>query len=156
MVWWTGEKKEGFKMGLTFELRFTAFYLLLPHLGFLPVPGSWLCLSDDVCDSWTGVFNVACLDCAVPFPPPPPREVAVWFYPALVLRCGCWCSLLSSGWDLCLQVSGTSLVVEQAKGYVCPKPTKTVEGKEKESTAKCMKTLKKLQWSRLMTEERAE
>lgn len=71
-------------MGLTFELRFTAFYLLLPHLGFLPVPGSWLCLSDDVCNSWTGVFNVACLACAVPFSPLLPGKllsgfIQLWF-----------------------------------------------------------------------------
>lgn len=55
------KKKESLKMqllkgtpvdiGLIFELCFTAFkmkFLLLPHSGFLPVPGLWLHLTGDV------------------------------------------------------------------------------------------------------------
>lgn len=73
--------------------------------------------------------------------PFPPREAAVWFYQALVLSCVCWCSRLSSGWDPCFLVSGTSLLVEWAKDHVCPKPTRTVEGEEKRKYGKMQENI---------------
>lgn len=68
---WKGEKKESFKRGFSFELWFTALrmkpLLYLTLLSFLfQVCG--FCLLDGVCDSWSGVFNLAHLQCEISFP----------------------------------------------------------------------------------------
>ena len=90
----------------------------LPHPGFFPVPGLWLCVWWCVwqLDWW---FNSCSFTVCSPLSQP--REAAVWFYQALVLSCVCWCSRLSSGWDRCFLVSGTSLLVEWAKRSPLPK-----------------------------------